>query len=82
MIVVERVPHPLIRGGTDKEPIEVRCVDALKNSVMHRSRLVSHEFRRRSKVDGFTNLSGTLPLEFVKLTMQLVATCDRAAWFY
>ena len=61
----------------------VRWVDTLKNSGIHRSRLVAKEFHRGSKVDGFTNFSATPPLELVKLMISMVATAqwDQAAWF-
>ena len=45
---------------------------------------MAKEFRRGSKVDGFTNFSATPPLEeLVKLIISLLATAhwDRAAWF-
>ena len=82
-VVVERVPHTLISARTGKEPIEVTWVDSLKSSGIHRNRLVAKEFRRGSKVHGFTNFSATPPLEeLVKLVRSLVATSrwDRAAW--
>ena len=44
---------------------------------------MAKEFRRGSKVDGFTNFSATPPLELVKLIISLVATAqrDRATQF-
>ena len=54
-----------------------------KNRGKRRSRLVAKEFRRGSKIDGFTNFSDTPLLELVKLMISQVATArwDQAAWF-
>ena len=81
--VVKRVPCSFVKHRIGKEPIMVRWVDTLKNSGIHRSRLVAKEFHRGSKVDGFTNFSATPPLELVKLMISMVATAqwDQAAWF-
>ena len=83
MKVVERVPYSFIKRRTGKEPIKVRWVDTLRNSGIHRSRLLAKDFRRGSKVDGFMNFSATPPLESVKLMISMVATAqwDQAAWF-
>ena len=61
MTVVERVPYSFIKHRTCKEPVKVRWVDTLKTSGIHSSRLVTKEFRRGSKIDGFMNFSATPP---------------------
>ena len=75
MKVVERVPYSFVIHRTGKEPIKARWVP--------RSRLVVKEFRRGSKIDGFTNFSATPPHELVKLMISMVATAqwDQAARF-
>ena len=81
--VVERVPYSFVKHNTGKEPIKVRWADTLKNSGIHRSRLVAKEFRRGSKIAGFMNFSAASPLELVKLMISIVATAqqDQTAWF-
>ena len=83
MTVVERVPNSFTKHRNGKEPIKVRLVDTLKNSGIHKSKLVTKEFRRGSKIDGLMNFSATLPLELVKLMISMVATAqwDQTAWF-
>ena len=49
-----------MKHRTGKELVKVRWVDTLRGSGIHRNRLVAKEFRRGSKVDGFTNFSATL----------------------
>ena len=75
MKVVERVPYSFVKHRTGKEPIKARWVP--------RSKLVAKEFRRGSKIDGFTNFSATPPLELVKLMISVAATAqwDQAARF-
>ena len=77
------MPHSLTSARTGKKPVKVRWADTVMNNGVRKSKLVVNEFRRGSKVDGFTSFSAAPPLELVKLIISLVAIAqrDRAAWF-
>ena len=57
--------------------IEVRWVDTLKSSGIHRSRLKAKEFGGGSEYEGFANFSAPPPQELVRVIISMIATAQK-----